>query len=83
MKSKGRSKTRSVSLEWRGTKKGRKERKVCSFGKMKSLKALRNGEAWAYIAVEMEKADGAKGQLILDIICVLSGTREGRINSEI
>lgn len=36
------------------------------------------------IAVEMEKADGAKGQLILDIICVfVSGTREGRINSEI
>lgn len=35
------------------------------------------------IAVEMEKADEAKGQLILDIICVLSGTREGRLNSEI
>lgn len=30
-----------------GNKEGTKERKVRSFGKMKSLKALRNGEAWA------------------------------------
>lgn len=32
------------------------------------------------IAVEMEKAGGTKGQLILDIICVFVKWNEGRKN---
>lgn len=35
------------------------------------------------IAVEMEKADGAERQLILDVICMFVKWNEGRINSGI